>query len=74
MADDVVAQARRLYMHAKNGARIFAMDMAHIVAGLEKMQAEENRLRDAIKLAEEGLREAGAIHAADAMLGVLRRD
>jgi hypothetical protein len=68
MSDSAVAQARRLYMHSKNDGRITAMDMSRLVASMELLQSERNRLFAAVKLAEEMLRDAGLTHGADAML------
>jgi hypothetical protein len=71
MSDAAIAQARRLHMHSKNDGRINDLDMGRVVASMELLQAERNRLFAAVKLAEEMLRDAGLIHGADAMLAAL---
>ena len=40
MSDEAVAQARRLYMHVKDGGSVTVMDMSRIVNSMEKMQSK----------------------------------
>jgi hypothetical protein len=46
--DEVLAQARRLHHHVMSGGNVTAMDMSRLVQGMERMQAERDRLREAL--------------------------
>lgn len=67
MIDEVLAQARRLHMHVMNGGNVTAMDMSRLVQGMERMQAERDRLRVSgfSAAAEEVRGMAGRIRAMD---------
>jgi len=45
MSEEAIAQARRLYLHVKEGGSVTAIDMSRIVKSMEDMQAERDRLR-----------------------------
>lgn len=49
MSDEVLAQARRLHHHVMNGGNVTAMDMSRLVQGMERMQAERDQLREALR-------------------------
>jgi hypothetical protein len=59
MSDEVLAQARRLHMHVMNGGGVTAMDMSRLVQGMERMQAERDRLLEALHRISLGSQNSG---------------
>jgi hypothetical protein len=59
MSDEVLAQARRLHMHVMSGGNVTAMDMSRLVQGMERMQADRDRMRESIYKALSEIEDAG---------------